>query len=161
MRSSSLVALVALLSLAGFAARRASVPPPGGAMPPNCPELLGIFGADGERLGCPDDPEAVDCACLGRPLVPGDRHRACESLGPLRGAVLRMHGLPIDVNRATSDDLRALTGVGPGLATRLVESRAAGPYCDAGDLERVSGIGPKRSAALAPGLTFGDARCGR
>jgi hypothetical protein len=158
-RSVALVLVVSSLGLAGLGwrASRSSGAEPLAAL--NCPDLVGIVDTHGERLACGDDPEAAECARRNQPLVPGDRHRGCVSLGPLRGAVLRLHGLPIDVNRATADDLRALPGVGAGLALRLVEERARAPYCRPADLERVSGIGPRRSAALAPELRFVGAGC--
>ncbi|MHC4447235.1 MAG: ComEA family DNA-binding protein [Planctomycetota bacterium] len=52
-------------------------------------------------------------------------------------------GMRIDVNEATVAELTLLPGVGPTLARRIVEDRAArGPFGSVDDLARVPGIGP-------------------
>lgn len=52
---------------------------------------------------------------------------------------------PLDVNRATAADLRRLPGIGPVLATRIVEAReTGGPFASIDDLRRVSGIGQSK-----------------
>jgi competence protein ComEA len=49
----------------------------------------------------------------------------------------------IDVNRASAEELTVLPGIGPALASRIVESRAShGPFRTPEDLLRVRGIGP-------------------
>lgn len=51
-------------------------------------------------------------------------------------------GAPIDVNRATADELVALPGVGPVLAGRIVAYRdSAGPFRSVSELASVKGIG--------------------
>jgi len=56
---------------------------------------------------------------------------------------------PVDVNRATADQLDELPGVGPATATAIVTERERnGPFVDVDDLERVPGIGPAKVAAL-------------
>lgn len=58
-------------------------------------------------------------------------------------------GLPLDVNRASADELRALPGVGPVLARRIVEHRRRhGPFPDVVSLQQVRGIGPRTVARL-------------
>lgn len=57
----------------------------------------------------------------------------------------------LDVNRASTQELEALPGIGPSMSARLVEAR---PFEDAADLERVRGIGPKTRAKLAPLVVF-------
>lgn len=49
----------------------------------------------------------------------------------------------VDVNRATSAELQALSGIGPALAERVIAHRdSAGPFRSADDLLAVRGIGP-------------------
>ena len=56
---------------------------------------------------------------------------------------------PVDVNRATADQLDELPGVGPATATAIVTERERnGPFVNVDDLERVPGIGPAKVAAL-------------
>ncbi|HYN33048.1 MAG TPA: helix-hairpin-helix domain-containing protein [Ilumatobacteraceae bacterium] len=56
---------------------------------------------------------------------------------------------PVDVNRATPDELEELPGVGPATALAIVTERERnGPFVDADDLDRVPGIGPAKIDAL-------------
>jgi competence protein ComEA len=56
---------------------------------------------------------------------------------------------PVDVNRATVDELEELPGVGPATATAIVTERERnGPFVDVDDLDRVPGIGPAKIDAL-------------
>jgi competence protein ComEA len=56
---------------------------------------------------------------------------------------------PVDVNRATVDQLDELPGVGPATAAAIVTERERnGPFASVDDLDRVSGIGPAKLAAL-------------
>ena len=72
--------------------------------------------------------------------------RIADSLHLIRVAELNK---PINVNIATASDLERLPGVGPVLASRIIEEREAnGPFVSADDLDRVSGIGPKKIAAM-------------
>lgn len=48
---------------------------------------------------------------------------------------------PIDLNRATADELTRLPGIGPALATRIVEARERAPFTSIEDLRRVRGVG--------------------
>ena len=74
---------------------------------------------------------------------------------PTRAAPRAAFNGRLDVNTAPADSLELLPGIGPALAKRLVADRAArGPYLAAADLERVSGIGPRIAARLAPRLRF-------
>lgn len=50
---------------------------------------------------------------------------------------------PIDVNRASADELATLPRIGPTLASRIVDDRATnGPYRTIDELDRVPGLGP-------------------
>lgn len=56
---------------------------------------------------------------------------------------------PLDVNRATAEQLEELPGVGPATATAIITERERnGPFVDVDDLDRVPGIGPAKLAAL-------------
>jgi competence protein ComEA len=60
-------------------------------------------------------------------------------------------GLRIDLNTASEADLALLPRIGPALAARIVEDRAArGPFRDLKDLDRVKGIGPATIERLRP-----------
>ncbi|RMH25266.1 MAG: ComEA family DNA-binding protein [Planctomycetota bacterium] len=57
----------------------------------------------------------------------------------------------VDLNAASAAELDLLPHIGPALAARIVEDRAAnGPYSSVDDLQRVSGIGPKTVERLRP-----------
>jgi len=65
------------------------------------------------------------------------------------GAAALLMGIPVDVNRAAADELRALPGIGAGLARRIVADREArGPFRSLDELGRVKGIGPGKLRAL-------------
>ena len=58
---------------------------------------------------------------------------------------------PLDLNTAVAADLELLPGVGPALAQRIVEHRAAhGAFSSIDGLRGVRGIGPKTLARLRP-----------
>jgi competence ComEA-like helix-hairpin-helix protein len=55
----------------------------------------------------------------------------------------------VRINDAGPADLETLPGIGPALARRILEARAkSGPFRRPEDLLRVSGIGPRKLAAL-------------
>jgi competence ComEA-like helix-hairpin-helix protein len=56
---------------------------------------------------------------------------------------------PVDLNRATTEDLARLPGVGPVLATRIVTTREAdGRFGSVEELKKVKGLGRSRLARL-------------
>ncbi len=57
---------------------------------------------------------------------------------------------PVNVNAADLPTLQRLPGVGPALAARIVETRAAKPFATPDDLRRVRGIGAKTLETLRP-----------
>lgn len=62
---------------------------------------------------------------------------------------------PVDVDVADAAALEALPYIGPALAARIVEDRAAhGPFGSVEGLQRVRGIGPALAARLAGRVTF-------
>lgn len=71
-----------------------------------------------------------------------------------RGA-LATDAAPVDLNRATVEDLMRLPGVGPVLANRIVSARESdGPFASVDDLRRVSGVGPTRIERFRPLVTI-------
>jgi competence protein ComEA len=73
-----------------------------------------------------------------------------ESLARPLGAEER-----VDLNQAPVEELDRLPRVGPALARRIVEDRAAnGPYRTLADLARVTGVGPRLLRELEPHVSF-------
>lgn len=61
----------------------------------------------------------------------------------------------VDVNRAGSAELALLPGIGATLAERIIRSRQQeGPFRNSGELQRVSGIGPKKVEQVTSYLVF-------
>ena len=77
-------------------------------------------------------------------------------LDSISGVPAAVPGVLIDINRADLSALEALPGIGPKLAQRIVEFRERNRgFRDVGELRKVSGIGPKRYAALRGLVTTG------
>ena len=61
---------------------------------------------------------------------------------------------PISLATATEEELARLNGIGPGLARRIVQWRAAhGPFWSVDQLGRISGIGDAKLEAIRPYVT--------
>lgn len=78
--------------------------------------------------------------------------------GAAAAAVSRkpLPAVPLDLNRASADDLLGLPGIGPVLARRIVEARRdRGTFRRVEDLLTVRGIGPRLLERLRPHLTLG------
>lgn len=62
---------------------------------------------------------------------------------------------PIDLNRATTDELTRLPGIGAALARRIVDTRDAdGPFTRVDELERVRGISARKVEKLRAFVTI-------
>ena len=85
-----------------------------------------------------------------------DSAAAGDSRGRRRAAPERAApGSPVRVNAASAAELQALPGVGPVMAQRILEYRAAhGPLHSLTDLRRVKGIGPRTCERLASLVRF-------
>lgn len=60
-------------------------------------------------------------------------------------------GEPVDLNRASAEELDRLPGIGPVLAGRILEHRSRhGPFRDPDELLAVPGIGPRLLERLRP-----------
>lgn len=109
---------------------------PGGA---GLPELLRAAGlpADLPVAGAP--PRGTALASGLRLVVEPDGRARLDVMPAARR--LRL-GIPLDLNSAPAEDLARLPGIGPRLAARIVEDRAArGPFAGPDALLRVRGIG--------------------
>jgi competence ComEA-like helix-hairpin-helix protein len=63
---------------------------------------------------------------------------------------------PLDVNRASEEELRVLPGIGGVLAARIVEARERdGPFASLDDLRRVKGLGRAKLERLAAAIALG------
>jgi competence protein ComEA len=60
---------------------------------------------------------------------------------------------PIDINRASAQELQKLSGVGPVLSQRIIDERNKRPFKTVDELRRVSGIGAKTLEKLRPNVT--------
>lgn len=54
----------------------------------------------------------------------------------------------ININTATVEQLELLPGIGPAMAKKIVDYRAAKPFSDTGQIVRIKGIGPKTYTKL-------------
>ena len=71
--------------------------------------------------------------------------------GQRRGGAEAASGVSVNVNRATADELRALPGIGPALAERIVALREErGGFRKLDELLEVRGVGEKTLARLKP-----------
>src|SRR5205085_3899030 len=61
---------------------------------------------------------------------------------------------PINLNTATAEQLETLDGIGPATAQKILAYRQEhGGFRSVGELDRVSGIGPAKMAALRDHVT--------
>lgn len=120
--------------------------------------LLG-WAAIGEATRVPVEARRPSPACVRR--VPDPRlgvrcARLDEREVSLPGPVSLALGMRIDANVASKADLRAVPGIGPAIAERIVADRQAeGPFGGIEEIQRVKGIGPKRLELIRPYLRVG------
>lgn len=103
--------------------------------------------------------EAVDSAsrntkrrATGKRNTTSSRSRNAPKL-PVRQEITPIR--PVDVNRATVEELERLPRVGPALAKRIVDWRERhGPFRGPDDLRHVRGIGPSTVRLLDSLVTF-------
>ena len=95
---------------------------------------------------------------LARVLVDGEQvyvgYVAKVSASSSKSSKTRFTGV-INVNRATKAEFDSLTGIGPVLASRIINYRSAnGPFLALDDLLKVSGIGSKTLERIRPRLSL-------
>ncbi len=89
-------------------------------------------------------------AALRQAVLPSAERAAPKKAASLSG--------PIDVNRASAEELRTLPGIGPKMSQAIVDERAKAPFKSVDELRRVRGIGPKTLDRLRSLVTVrGDA----
>lgn len=83
-----------------------------------------------------------------------DRAEEAELTEAIDSAGTNREGLQVDPNRASRDALMQLPGIGEAMAAAIIEGRADGPYDQAEDLARISGIGAKTVERIRGYLIF-------
>jgi competence ComEA-like helix-hairpin-helix protein len=110
-----------------------------------------VYGQAGSRLLL-WSPEGLAPAPDG--YLAGADGRPGSALGGWQGLLF---GIPLDLNRASREDLEALPGVGPKTAASILEARETmGGFGSVKDLLRVRGIGPKTLETLRPLVRVGE-----
>ena len=99
----------------------------------------------------------TDAVNLAAPLTDGQRLYiphvgevpAGAAVPDAGGGVTAASPGPVNLNRASSDELETLPGVGPTTAAAIIAYRTQhGPFASVDDLGEVSGIGTAKLAAL-------------
>ncbi|NWG15416.1 MAG: helix-hairpin-helix domain-containing protein [Chloroflexi bacterium] len=118
-------------------------------LPPGSRVLDAIEAAGG--LADTADPDGVNLAGL---LRDGDQVHVPE-LGQTVTLPTPGGGGVININEATLEDLMLLPGIGPALAQRILDYRAAnGPFANLEALDAVSGVGPSLLEGLKDRVVF-------
>ena len=104
-------------------------------------------------------PPVESLAAATAAVAPGAGEAAAgAAAAPARTAAVPP-GSTLDLNRATAAELDALPGIGPVLASRIVEHRRlAGAFGSVDELLAVRGIGPHLLERLRPLVTAGGRR---
>lgn len=118
----------------------------------------GALGRAGPAPACAIPVErpgrGVVCRGAGDGYVAGDR----EGGGRMAPDRLAAWGAPVDVNRATVEELASLDGVGLKIGARIVAAR---PFASLDDLAKVRGVGKRRVARLRARLFLDGAAVDR
>jgi competence protein ComEA len=136
-----------------FVAVTGKVPRPGVYSFSRPPSLREVWAKAG-LVGTAPSPDQTIATGSRVEVTPDGGYR----LESMSGAQLLTLGLPIDLNRASAEDLDAIPGIGPALAQRIVAYRQKhGPFKKIEDLEeKVLGFGAKKVALINPYLFIGE-----
>lgn len=105
--------------------------------------------SDGEHVHVPLRSPAVREVLPGPSKAPKEG-RSVSILPSPSGAKRPLSG-PVDLNRASLEELQTLPGVGPKTAQAILSYREeVGPFKSIEDLAKVKGIGPKKLESLRP-----------
>lgn len=116
-------------------------------LPANSRVMDAIVAAGGTRSGT--DTSDINLARIVKDgeqiYVEIETSRNLTTQTPTR--VARKRTGPININRATAGELDSLPGIGPVLASRIIDYRKTnGPFLSVDDLQKVSGIGSAKFA---------------
>jgi comEA protein len=127
-------------------------PHPGVYSFPKPPTLKEVWAKAG-AVGTPSDPDKTITSGSRVEVTPDGGY----NVSAMSGAQLLTLGIPMDLNRASAEDLDAIPGLGPALAQRIIDYRKVhGPFKKVEDLQEVSGIGPQNLQKLKPYLGLGS-----
>lgn len=121
-------------------------------------ELDNVHGIGGKTLGRLREWVRVEQAVSrgqAEPAVERLERKERPAPSPVAGSRKLTEGdRPINVNRASAEELQRLPGIGAKLAERIVAAREERPFAAAEDLRRVSGIGAKTVEKLRSLVAF-------
>jgi competence protein ComEA len=98
-----------------------------------------------------DEMDELDPPTPPRPAVGGRKEKTHPT-----GKGSDSAAAPLDVNRASAEELQRLPGVGPTLSSRILHAREQRPFKSVDDLRRVPGVGAKTLEKLRPLVTVGE-----
>lgn len=97
---------------------------------------------DGQKLYVPTKEEMEAQTAGGSQALPGSAGVTDTTLTGMTGD--RSSGGTVNINSGTSEELQSLTGIGPSMASRIIEYREQnGGFKTVEDLKNVSGIGDR------------------
>ena len=87
-------------------------------------------------------------------VLPEGNEKGRITVEPLAPQKLPVLSIPININTASLEELNTLPGIGPKIAQAIIDYREGGEkFTSPEDLLRVSGIGPKKLAAIRTHIT--------
>jgi competence protein ComEA len=102
-----------------------------------------------------DYPEAT--ADSDKRLASGSKGNRPAHKGSTSKKIANLDG-PININRASLEELKRLPNIGQKRAERIIAGRRKGPFKSVEDLRRIKGFGPAILDELRPHVTFGNER---